>query len=303
MSNSKPDESRALLALTLIVGGAVLASFFGFLEQAQVPPAAPPAQALGGSDTYSWWQDTGPQWVIATLSLISVGVSGWGIVMLRDTLRATREANQISRDIGRAQIRAYVEINKVVISFEKAVAHFNIYRPNVILEVANHGSSPALDFRWCAEISYGYIGTLGSKIGPSMPSPGQGRDVSANGAAVKLEVAITDDLNGQAAAALFAEKMRVFVTIRTIFIDVFEDEVKRNSYFAGDVKRIEPTRFSCELAPSPKDEMSAFSHGRHLEQIAKEQSDMDDAMSALVKSSEELIKIDRKLSRGDLGPD
>ncbi|RFC68092.1 hypothetical protein DY251_07365 [Mesorhizobium denitrificans] len=90
-------------------------------------------------------EDGYPQWLMAIAALVSVGVSLWAIYLLSETLKATRDAvdsaNQtveLTRDIGQAQVRAYLGI--------VAVAAFECHLHGDLsfqLRIDNTGLSPA----------------------------------------------------------------------------------------------------------------------------------------------------------------
>lgn len=82
---------------------------------------------------------------MAILSAISILVTVVGIVFVAQTLDVNRiavdkaaEANAISRDIGEAQVRAYISPLAPAIGFDERL------RPNFRIRLANTGNSPAL---------------------------------------------------------------------------------------------------------------------------------------------------------------
>lgn len=123
----------------MLLAAVVLAAAFGFLEKAQYQPSEQPhneASASGNSEPYNGWRDTYAQWTMAALAIVAIGVSGWGILMIRETLRATRKANRINRRIGEAQVRAYLSPANAKFRFvEKSCG--------LTFDLKNAGQSPA----------------------------------------------------------------------------------------------------------------------------------------------------------------
>lgn len=85
------------------------------------------------------------QWAMAILSLFALGVSAWAVWLLRDTLKATREAVRaaddavdVTREMGQRQIRAYISIVycKVQRHPDKGIA-------TITITFANRGQTPA----------------------------------------------------------------------------------------------------------------------------------------------------------------
>jgi len=101
------------------------------------------------------WSDTYAQWLMALFSVVATFVSIWAVRLLRDTLGATRDAVRaaddavkVTREMGEAQVRAYVSINKLSI-YEFTESGFKVG-----LEVNNFGASPAKEFRIWAQIFF-----------------------------------------------------------------------------------------------------------------------------------------------------
>lgn len=176
-------DRGALLALGIIVCGAVLAAWFGHYSDQpnrqpdtsqqetpsteQPPPASNPWPQFTPADTYA-------QWIVAFLSIIGTGVSVWAVILVRNTLELNRkavaaaehgnkqsaraalaaqhaanasiEANKIARETGIAQVRAYL----TVVGGEFWV---NGNFVNIRVDVLNTGQSPAVKCTVSARLS------------------------------------------------------------------------------------------------------------------------------------------------------
>lgn len=137
MSKRNRNDRRALVALAIVVGAAVLASGFGFLEQAQRAAYRQPAEQ-GTASEYDedWWEDTLPQWLMAVFAVAATGVGIWTIVLLNDTLKATRRANKDARLSAEQQLRAYIQI-------ELGSVECTPIRMKVSIKMHNKGQTPA----------------------------------------------------------------------------------------------------------------------------------------------------------------
>lgn len=148
MSRSDRRERRALVALAIVVAGAVVASFFGFLEQAQRQTYQQPTQEHSNDvddATYNGWRDTYAQWAMAFLAIGATGIGIWTIFLLQRTIIATRKGNKISRDIGEAQARAYV--GYLTAGWEREVGSNVLV---IAVTMKNYGQTPAHKVAaWC----------------------------------------------------------------------------------------------------------------------------------------------------------
>jgi len=171
MSRRNRHDRGALLALAVIVGGAVLSAFFGFLGQAQRQPDTQPRQERSANvdpDAYNGWRDTYAQWAMVFLAAGGTGVGIWTIVLLQRTIRETRKGNRINRSVGEAQVRAYIEVREAFLALEKRSILFPLMYPVVTIKAVNNGNSPALAFRWIATVSFGFAyGDGHETTGPS----------------------------------------------------------------------------------------------------------------------------------------
>ncbi len=90
-------------------------------------------------------KDSLAQWLMAAFSVVATAVSVWAVRLLRETLKATREAVrstdaaiQASQEIGQIQLRSYVWVHSTELS---GFAAGQI--PNVKVGVKNYGQTPA----------------------------------------------------------------------------------------------------------------------------------------------------------------
>jgi hypothetical protein len=103
----------ALVALGIIVLGAVLATAFGALEEAQRQACEQPARQCepnGNDDPYNGWRDTNAQWAMAVFAALGIGVGAWTIILLQRTIKATKRGNKDARLSAERQLRAYVQV-------------------------------------------------------------------------------------------------------------------------------------------------------------------------------------------------
>lgn len=152
MSGSYRRDRGALVALGMALLAIVLASWFSqppnsANAQQKQPYASANQDSADRSETIMWPEfspsDTYAQWIMAILSLIATGISAWAVVLIRDTLVETRravssadDAVEVTRQIGEAQVRAYL----VCLS-----AKYHLIKGGFMatLEIENTGQSPA----------------------------------------------------------------------------------------------------------------------------------------------------------------
>lgn len=135
----------AIIALIIVVGGAVFASLLSFLDAAQLAALVPPVGCIAGSGceaNKSWWVDTLPQWLMVVLTFVASAAALIALFFVRGTLIAQREANAISERASRIQTRAYVHVSKVEI--RDLHTEFAV---SVMVHFFNSGSTPALRAR------------------------------------------------------------------------------------------------------------------------------------------------------------
>ncbi|MEO5805568.1 hypothetical protein [Devosia sp.] len=141
MSGIHRDDRPALIALGLILLAIVLVSVLvrpnhpiekvaGNLGTEQNAQNKIVQSLTGGSD-FNPWQDPVDQWLMAIFSVASAGVSAWAIFEVRKTFRETKRtadeavrANQTAREIGEAQVRAYIDTVEVTYRVSPRHAHY-----------------------------------------------------------------------------------------------------------------------------------------------------------------------------------
>lgn len=144
----------------VIASLAVLFLGLGVCAAGAVPPPespsndlAPIIEQLGRSpiDNLARWigsltsNDSPAQWVIAFTGVFALLLSVWAVWLLKATLVATREAVksandavEVTRDLGEAQIRAYLYCRSA--KYKRSREHID-----AIVEIGNSGQSPASD--------------------------------------------------------------------------------------------------------------------------------------------------------------
>ena len=87
----------------------------------------------------------------SVISLIGLGITIWGVYFIKHTLdearKATKlaaDANIVARQIGEAQVRAYLAIYNV-----RVTARSDVKRLTVAFSVQNLGNSPVKNFNYC----------------------------------------------------------------------------------------------------------------------------------------------------------
>lgn len=98
---------------------------------------------VSSTDDFRPWRDTYAQWLMAILSIAATGVSIWAVGLVRHTLaetqkatKAANETNAVTREIGEAQVRAYLSCTG---------AKYQLFadRLECTLSIVNRGQSPA----------------------------------------------------------------------------------------------------------------------------------------------------------------
>lgn len=107
MSKRDRNDRIALIALAIIVFGAVLAAFFGFIEEAQHSTNYQPIEPDPAyEEQYNPWQDPWSQWTMAVFSAVAAVASVWAVCLLRGTLLATRQIVRDTRRTAQAAVRS-----------------------------------------------------------------------------------------------------------------------------------------------------------------------------------------------------
>lgn len=99
--------------------------------------------------------DTVPQWLMAIFSIVATILSAWAVVLLKETLHATREAVRAADDtvaeqrrIGEAQTRAYISVKDVDLTV--GIQQYTGEPVCVVVRIilGNTGETPATCTTW-----------------------------------------------------------------------------------------------------------------------------------------------------------
>lgn len=154
---------------TLVLGLAILAAFVfapappvtAQPSNAQEQQQASGEEQASGSENFRnrgisrfvTTQDTLAQWLMAVLALAATIISIWAVILLRLTLRATqkgadfaRETVAVTREIGEAQTRAYLFVEKATYKVTKDLFQFDVH-------LVNAGQSPASQLSISADLT------------------------------------------------------------------------------------------------------------------------------------------------------
>lgn len=230
----------------------------GFRNPANSQIRQPNTQQAGTNDgerqpvkTVHWGlftpEDTYAQWIAAISAIAGVGVSIWAVRLVRDTLELNRNATKaaqdavgVARDIGQAQVRAYVRITSGSAHMGPGTIGMTDMgiRPVLRIVVKNHGQSPAQWFRWSASILYLYGGSANEFRGSTeFASRSWGKDI---GVAEEIHLSLDHGaavLSEEDLAAFNRHEFHLTIIIRYVFTDVFGEDIED--------ERI----FSCSFAP------------------------------------------------------
>lgn len=132
---------------------------YGANGECSVSGAVSPASPLYFDD---WREDKNleaQQWMMfwagAMFFVTAVGV--WYVAGTLDATRAaveaTNRATDETREIGEAQVRAYLSVTKAVV----VEPEYAYYAFDIIVTAKNFGQSPAFNFNWCVEPSLQYF--------------------------------------------------------------------------------------------------------------------------------------------------
>lgn len=161
MSGSDRGDRPALVVLGLLVASIVFVSLLGVWGRHEAEHASRCYADAGSNqeqikeynpvcpDEHMFFGDGYAQWIMAVFSAVATGASIWAVILLKDTLAATRDAVraaddavEVTREMGRRQMRAYVEASSpTVFDFAVGRAPYIRYRPQ------NAGQTPAKQFR------------------------------------------------------------------------------------------------------------------------------------------------------------
>lgn len=126
-------------------------------EKAQAEESQSSGEAAEQKYGKSYWrwsglvstEDTLAQWVMSLLSIVAVALSAVAVWFVGKTLIATQKMARDTREIGEAQVRAYLtfDVEKVEIA-QKSNRDGTNLSVKFIGKVWNHGNSPAFDYRF-----------------------------------------------------------------------------------------------------------------------------------------------------------
>ncbi len=170
-------------------------------------------------------------WMLPT-SIAGLFVSVGGLVMLWRSLQQTREAITTDREVGHAQVRAYLTIEPKSLSDLEVGKH-----PCAELHITNTGQSPAYDVRYIAAI-FVRKHPLSAKDSPFISPdarqvPRVGNTVAAQGGffaeAFGVDLLTKDTL----AAAMSSKDERFYLSCIAYYRDVFgvDRETMMTAYF------------------------------------------------------------------------
>lgn len=189
-----------------------------------------------GTETVSFWnihtspEDTYAQWVMALFSMFATGISVWAVVLLRNTLVTTREAVRaaddavmVTREMGKAQVRAYLSAVGGEFSLDGTWFWLKV-------RVRNDGQSPARAITLDATISV--MVPRGKKFQrlarlervDSQPGQGQGGQIQAGDERSIFLLWSHTDIGTEAYGHIADTNTAVEVHGRLKWIDVFDDE-------------------------------------------------------------------------------
>ena len=125
---------------------------------------------VSGADDFRPWRDTYAQWLMALLSFAATGVSLWAVHLVRSTLQETRntanaarESNVVAREVGEAQVRAYLTVTRIAVGYGG-----DLLTPHVAVTIKNSGQSPAL----MVSVAYVASSVFNKKIDAQIVNPG-----------------------------------------------------------------------------------------------------------------------------------
>lgn len=190
------------------------------------------------------------RWMLLT-GIATVVTAVFGIHYVRETLAETRTIVDITRQIGEAQIRAYLSIKRVALGLD----YDGTFVAGVIAE--NSGLSPARFCRFVCEVSYSIPDKPGwHKSVTEYTSLILLGDIPANGGESKLKVTtqfpdvrIPDDAIGDGTP----KKFDLLVTVGVFSLDVFGNEVSAFAATAGMFARNAQVVFRDDWARVPSD--------------------------------------------------
>ncbi|MDX0065895.1 hypothetical protein GOB13_23435 [Sinorhizobium meliloti] len=167
------------------------------------------------------------------VSALALFVSTGGLGMLWLSLRQTRQAIGISRDVGHAQVRAYLTVEPG----EIADLQLNS-RPRVELKIKNTGQSPAKNVKYIATLlllDHPVPPAQGDLIRPANHQLVRGIELHA-GSQFSAEATMAQSLNqGDINSALWVGDRLIYLVCYTHFADVFDrHHVVKTCFYLGN---------------------------------------------------------------------
>jgi flagellar basal body-associated protein FliL len=171
-----------------------------------------------------------------SLLLLTIGgfvISVVGLAALFLSLAQTRTAIKDTREIGEAQVRAYVRITEGTVKLVSAhpSATDQLISPEIAIKIKNYGQSPALRFQFSVIARYyppmhaPFLGSLG--VAPES----WGRDVGCNEDVVMRHGLGSAPLDEVAMQSTESPELHMDFVIRYAFRDVFDRRVQAERVF------------------------------------------------------------------------
>jgi hypothetical protein len=120
----------------------------------------PAKEGEGGADDRLFWGDGIAQWTMALTGVFALFLSTWAVWLLKRTVDETRKAVKaaddavnVTRELGEAQIRAYLSCKSGKYKLTKD-------RVSAVVEIENTGQSPASDVLIAGTTSLYYVGGM-----------------------------------------------------------------------------------------------------------------------------------------------
>lgn len=134
MSGIHRDDRPALVALGLILFAIVLVALIDINSrqpsgdeitpnnagQVQQQPKSDVTETEASASEFDFWRDSFPQYLMAGFAVVATGVSWRALFLLRKTFEETKRtadaannANKTARQMGEAQVRAYVSVSNL----------------------------------------------------------------------------------------------------------------------------------------------------------------------------------------------
>lgn len=174
---------------------------------------------------------------LSAITLIGVLFVGWTLRETRKAVRAADDAVDVTRDIGEAQVRAYVRITGGSVKLVRAdpgMADQRV-RPKITIKVRNYGQSPAISFQWSVTARY-YPPMHGKFLGSNrFPGESWGKDIGCDEGPSFTKNLGSAPLDESAMQALTSAEFHMDFLIRYVFRDVFKNRIEDERVFTAFV--------------------------------------------------------------------